>query len=255
MLIASIISFAPGPGVSGCACDPYAYADDAASCLDAPAGLVRIIGTEYTVYAVASDEDNNGLYAAVATELGSVHCGAGLGWTRSGSDSDTLDISVSIAETLRGDPVGFMEGVFGPSISVGASLGFASTDEIESMNMLSASLGIQFSVFPTVAIGASVSDLRLFGDNLREREIGYGFSTVFHRGFRGHFSVSGSKPSFGFDLSINDWLSARTGSDGSSWNAGLSAYYNCFRVDWAVMLDNHDNRQTLGVSFSPGGFR
>ncbi len=206
------------------------------------------------MYAAASDADNNGIYAVAATELGSIHCGAGLGWTRSESDPDTLDVSVNIAETLRGDPVGFMEGVFGPSISVGASLGFALTDEIESMNMLSASLGLQFSVFPTVAIGVNVSNLRIFGDKLRDREVGYGISTVFHRGFRGHFSVTESKPSFGFDLFINDWLSARTGSDGSSWNAGLSAYYHSFRVDWAVMLDNYDNRQVLGISFSPGGF-
>ncbi len=206
------------------------------------------------MYAAASDEDNNSIYAVAATELGSTHCGAGLGWTRSGSDPDTLDASLIIAETLRGDPVGFMDGVFGPSISVGASLGFALTDETEPLNMLSASLGLQFSVFPTVAIGANVSNLRIFGDKLRDREIGYGFSTVFHRGFRGHFSVTGSRPSLGFDLSINDWLSVRTGSDGLSWNAGLSAYSRCFRVDWAVMLENQDNRQVLGISFSPGGF-
>ncbi len=206
------------------------------------------------MYAAASDADNNGIYAVAARELGSIHCGAGLGWTRSGSDPDTLDVSVSIAETLRGDPVGFMEGVFGPSISVGTSIGFVLTDETEPENMLSASLGLQFSVFPTVAIGVDISNLRLFGEKLRDREIGYGFSTVFHKGFRGHFSVTGSKPSFGFDLSINDWLSVRTGSDGLSWNAGLSAYYRSFRVDWAVMLENHDNRQVLGISFSPGGF-
>lgn len=206
------------------------------------------------MYAAASDEDNNGIYAVAATELGSIHCGAGLGWTRSGSDPDTLDASLSIAETLRGDPVGFMEGVFGPSISVGASLGLALTDETEPLNMLSASLGLQFSVFPTVAIGVNVSNLRIFGDKLRDREIGYGISTVFHRGFRGHFSVTKCRPSFGFDLSVNDWLSVRTGSDGLSWNAGFSAYYRSFRVDWAVMLENHDNRQVLGISFSPGGF-
>lgn len=207
------------------------------------------------MYAAASDEDNNGIYAVAATEYGSIHCGAGLGWTRSGSEPDTLDASLSVAETLRGDPVGFMEGVFGPSISVGASLGYALTDETEPGNMLSASMGLQFSVFPTVAVGVNFSNLRIFGDKLRDRKIGYGISTVFHRGFRGHFSVTESKPSFGFDLSINDWLSVRTGSDGSSWNAGLSAYLRSFRVDWAVMLDNHDNRQVLGISFSPGGFQ
>ena len=250
----SLVSFAPGPGVSGSACYPYAYSDDAASCLYAPAGLVRITDTQYAVYAVASDADNNGIYAVAATEAGSYHYGAGLGWTRSESDPDTLDVSVSIAETLRGDPVGFMEGVFGPSISVGASLGFALTDETESENMLSASLGLQFSIFPTVAIGVNCSNLRLFGEKLRDREIGYGFSTVFHRGFRGHFSVKDRRPSFGFDLVINDWLSVRSGSDGISWNAGLSAYFNSFKVDWTVMLQNNDNKQVLGISFSPGGF-
>ena len=200
--------------------------------------------------------DNNSIFAASAFELSGKHFGAAAGLIRSEFEPDTLLVALIAAETLKGDPIGFMEGVFGPSISVGGSLGLIVTDDDtgNSSEMLSAGLGFQFSVFPTIAIGADVSNLRLAGDRLQERVIGYGFSTVFDRNFRGHFTVTNGKSALGFDLKVNDWLTVKTGSDGSSWNAGFSFEHDWFKLDWAVILNDHDCRQVLGISVSPGGY-
>lgn len=252
-LLYVITAISPGPRISGCACGSYAWSDDAASCLIAPAGLVRMTESEFSVYSSGSDLNNSGLFAAAAVKMESIFSGAGIGWIRSETESDTLDVMLSLAKTVRGDPVGFMEGVFGPSISLGASLGFTMTgDDNETENMLSASFGFQFSVFPTIAIGLDISSLRLYGDRLHDREIGYGFTTVLDREFRGHFSVTEGRPALGFDMDVNDWLSVRTGSDGSSWNSGVSFSYDIFRMDLAVLLGDGDCQQVLGLTISPG---
>lgn len=218
---------------------------------------MRITGTGFTVYSGASDADNGNLVAAAAGRIGGGHYGAGAGWVRTGTGPDTLMASLSAAGTLKGDPIGFMEGVFGPSISVGATLGFITTDDDGTNDgaMLSADLGFQFSVFPTVAVAAQMSGIRLAGDSLRSRNLNYGFSTVFDRRFRGHLSVSQGNPAVGFDLGVRDWLTVRSGSDGSSWNSGVSLEIDRFRLDWAVILDDTDCRQLLGVSADFGGDR
>jgi len=200
--------------------------------------------------------ENNNIFAVSAFELGGNHYGAAAGWIRSESEPDTVQVALIAAKTLKGDPVGFMEGVFGPSISIGGTLGLTVTDDGADnySDMLSADLGFQFSVFPTVAIGANVSNLRLYGDSLWERVIGYGFSTVFDRKFRGHFTVTNGKSALGFDLNVNDWFTVRTGSDGSSWNAGVSFEHEWLKLDWAVILNDHDCMQVLGISVSPGGY-
>ncbi len=184
------------------------------------------------------------------------HFGAAAGLIRSEFEPDTVLVALIAAATLKGDPVGFMEGVFGPSISVGGALDLTVTDDDtgNSSEMLSAGFGFQFSVFPTIAIGANVSNLRLAGDSLQKRVIGYGFSTVFDRNFRGHFTVTNGKSALGFDLKINEWLTVRTGSDGSSWNSGVSFEHDWLKLEWAVILNDDDCRQVLGISVSPGGY-
>ena len=250
------MSFPDGPGATGCACGTYAWSNDASSCLTAPAGLVRITETQFSVYSTASNMENNNIFAVAAFELGGSHYGAAAGWTRSESEPDTVQAALIAARTIKGDPIGFMEGVFGPSISIGGSLGFTVTDcdSGDCSEMLTAGLGFQFSVFPTIALGMNVSNLRLYGDRLHERVIGYGFSTVFDKRFRGHFTVTNGNCALGFDLGINDWLTVRTGSDGSSWNTGVSFEHEWFKLDWAAILNDHDCRQVIGISVSPGGY-
>ncbi|MEN8208305.1 MAG: hypothetical protein ABFR50_03540 [Candidatus Fermentibacteria bacterium] len=167
-----------------------------------------------------------------------------------------MEVALVAARTIKGDPIGFMEGVFGPSISAGLSLGLTVTDDDSgnSSEMLSGGLGLQFSVFPTIALGLNVSNFRIAGDSLHEKVIGYGITSVFDRNFRGHFTVTDGKCALGFDLALNDWLSVRTGSDGSSWNTGFSLEYDWFKLDWAMILNDLDCRQALGISVSPGGY-
>ena len=241
--------------MAGCSCGPYAWSNDASSCLIAPAGLVRITETQFSVYSTVSDIDNNSFVAASVFEIGGNHYGAAAGLQHSETESDTVQIALITAKTIKGDPVGFMEGVFGPSISIGGSLGLTVTDDDAGnfSEMVSGGLGIQFSVFPTIAIGANVSNLRFYGESLLEKTIGYGFSTVFDRKFRGHFTVTNGKSALGFDLNVNNWLTVRTGSDGSSWNAGVSIEHEWLKLDWAVILNDNDCRQVLGITVSPGG--
>jgi hypothetical protein len=185
--------------------------------------------------------------------IGGRHLGASAGWSR-GEFSDTLRAEISSARTIRGDPIGFMEGVFGPSISIGASLGYLTTDPDsgDGAGMLNAGLGFQFSVFPTVAIGANLSGVRLAGDRLVDQHVNYGFTTVFDKRFRGHFAVTGGKAAVGFELGVRDWLTVRAGSDGSTWNSGASFQISQFSLDWAVILDEEDCRQVIGLGFAMG---
>lgn len=209
-------------------------------------------GRQISVYTSASDADNGSLIAAAAGRIGPGHYGAAAGWTRNESGPDTLAFSLGAARTLKGDPVGFMDGVFGPSISVGGSLDYFAVNEDTggSSGMLCAQLGFQFSVFPTVAIGADMSGIRLAGDRLRERRVDYGFTTVFDKRFRGHFSVTDGDPSVGFELGVNDWLEVRSGSDGASWNSGASLSLGWFGIDWAVVIRDDDCRQVFGLTFT-----
>jgi hypothetical protein len=209
-------------------------------------------GRQISVYTSARGSEYESIVAAAAGRLGSGHYGAAAGWIRNEWGPDTLAFSLSAARTLKGDPVGFMDGVFGPSISVGGSLDFITADDdIEgSASMLCGQLGLQFSVFPTVAIGADMSGVRLAGDRLRERRIDYGFTTVFDKRFRGHFSVTDGDPSVGFELGVNDWLEVRSGSDGSSWNSGASLTLGWIALDWAVVIRDEDYRQVFGLSFT-----
>ena len=187
--------------------------------------------------------------------LGGLHWGAAAGWARSESSPDTVQVAVIAARTVKGDPIGFMEGVFGPSISLGAGLGVTSTEDPPggSRTMLSANAGFQFSVFPTVAVGADISGIRIMGDSLEERVFGFGFTSIFDKRFRGHYSLRNGTSSVGFDLDVSEWLTVRSGSDGSSWNSGLSFQGGWFSIDWAVVLNKVDCRQVLGIALYPGG--
>ncbi|MBN2608676.1 MAG: hypothetical protein JXA64_06135 [Candidatus Fermentibacteraceae bacterium] len=212
-------------------------------------------GKQLSVYTSASDPDNGTLVVAAAGMSGSRHYGVSAGWTGSEDAPDTLRAAISTARTIRGDPVGFMDGVFGPSISIGTSLGYISADDGSggTSSMLSAELGFQFSVFPTVAIGADMSGIRLLGDRLGNRRVDYGFTTVFDKRFRGHFSVTDGNASVGFELGVKDWLTVRSGSDGSSWNSGATLQLGWFELEWAVALDDADCRQVFGMTFTREG--
>ncbi|MBD3276826.1 MAG: hypothetical protein GF388_00855 [Candidatus Aegiribacteria sp.] len=250
-------AFPVSPVSAGSSSGSFAWSDDVLSCLQAPQGLVRLTGSRFSIYSTASDLDNNNVFGAGAFSAGERHFAAAAGLVRSETLPDTVLASISAARTIRGDPIGFMEGVFGPSISLGGTLGVVLTESESggAERMLYADGGFQFSVFPTIAIGATVSNLRISGEKLSERSIGYGFTTIFDKRFRGHFSVLDEQPAVGFELDVNEWLTVRTGSGGSSWNSGVSFRSRWFRIDWAAVLAESDCRQVLGIILAPGGFK
>lgn len=211
-------------------------------------------GMEYSLFTTARDSENGSIVGAAAGPLGSRHYSAAAGWSRSGDGPDTLFASLGTATTLRGDPVGFMEGVFGPSITLGGSLGYVVADgQADDVSMFFADLGFQFSVFPTVAIGANMSGIRLAGDRIGERRTDYGFSTIFDKRFRGHFSVTGGRPAVGFELGVRDWLTVRAGSDGTSWNSGASISAGPLTLDWAAIIRSQETTQAIGLTFTGEG--
>lgn len=245
-----LLATPPDAWASGCAAFPYAWSDDALSCLEAPAGLVRV--EEWQVQIMGRLDGDGGSPAvaggAAALPLGPAVLGAGGGWS-SGPERDSLDLQVSLASTVRGDPIGFMEGVFGPSISVGGSLAWTGVSGGE--GCLSGSLGFQFSIFPTIAVGADASGLRLAGDRLVERTIGYGVTSVYDRSFRAHLSVRNGRPAIGAELRVTDRLSVRTGSDGSSWDAGLTASLGVLSLDYVLGMSRSGSVHRAGLTF-PG---
>lgn len=251
ILTALVSMLPPGPASAGCSAYPYAWSSDPLSCLVAPAGLVRIESPQFQVMGrFDGDGSSPGIAAgAAAFSLGSMALGAGGSWMRS-DDSDTLHVTVAASGVIKGDPIGFMEGIFGPSISAGGTLDWSRSSEGE--NCLAASLGAQFSVFPTVAIGADVSGLRLAGDPLVSRTIGYGATYIYDRDFRAHLSVRERILAIGVELAVSDHLTVRTGSDGSSWDAGLTAGLGPFSLDYAVRLDRTTASHFTGITFTRG---
>jgi hypothetical protein len=242
----------PEPWCSGCAVFPYAWSDDALSCLAAPAGLVRLDDWQVQLLGRLDGQgDSPGISGgAAAFPLGPVSLGAGGGWSGT-SDSDTLDFQVSAAGTVRGDPIGFMDGVFGPSISVGSSLSWTSAPG--GQGCLSTSLGFQFSVFPTIAVGADASGLRLAGDKVVGRTLGYGVTCIYDRSFRAHLSVREGEPAIGAELMVTEVLTVRTGSDGGSWDAGVTALIGDMAFDYALSLMDSGAVHWAGITFTPGG--
>jgi len=253
-VLLALLAAPPGAWSSGCAVQPYSWSDDALSCRIAPAGLVRLEGWRAGLSGrLDGSGETPGLSLGVAGfRAGRVVLGAGAGWSEAGG-ADTLDLGLAAAATLRGDPIGFMEGVFGPSISVGSSLAWTRTGEGE--GCLSASIGLQFSIFPTIAVGADCSGLRLAGDRLVERILGYGVTCVYDRSFRAHLSVRDGRPAVGGELAVTDRLTVRTGSDGSLWVAGLAVPVGDLEFAYSVSLSGSGAVHRAGLEFSPGGSR
>lgn len=256
LLLLASVSFQPGPAAEGSACMPYAWSDDPATSLFAPAGMVRLESTAYTLFGTidGSGVGGGGYIAAAGVRLGDFVLGAGGGWVET-DGSDTLSVRICGARTVRGDPIGFMEGIFGPSISVGTSLEYTSVggEGTARAGALSASAGMQFSIFPTIAVGVDVSGLRLAGDTIVERTIGYGVTSIFDSSFRAHLSVIDGRAALGAELGVGDALTVRTGSNGNGWSSGIGLEHGGFRLDWAVTLSDEYVRHYAGLTFVPGG--
>ncbi len=256
-VLAAIVGLFPGPVESGTGCGPWAWSEGPLEGLRAPAGMVRSEEIELEAAVDATGDGPGSVSAAASLPMGGLVLGGGAGTEMGEGSPDTIWAAAAAAVTVRGDPIGFMEGVFGPSISVGATLGYAGTGdsgEEPGRDALEAGVSAQISVFPTVAVGAGYTGLTLIGDDVLPRSLGYGATSVFTRELRGHLSVRDRRVSVGLELDAGGGLTVRSGADDRAWRAGADLEAGPVLLAWAVRLSEGGARHSLGVSLGlPSG--
>ena len=237
---------------AGCAVGPAAWAASVSSALDTPAGLVRIEGWE-CFSGISAPGFDNGLRitAGGGWNPGPFAAAFGLGLGEGeGESPDTLVAVLSAAKVLIGNPIGFMEGLFGPSISFGGFVEFVHTSRDTTEACILGGGGVQFSVFPSFAMGVNGSHLRISGDSPWEQSWEYGITHVFNRDIRGHLTFSGGDVAAGTDLTLMDGLRISTGTDGSSWSIGTGVETGRFTIDYGLDMKGSGVVHTLSIRFS-----
>ena len=151
--------------------------------------------------------------AAAVTPLGKgFTAGAGAEWNGAG---DKGLFQLSSCYVITGDPIGFMEGLYGPSITAGASVS-AGYDDSTRSSEVSFDCGVQLSLFPSFALGVNCSDLA------GEAVFRTGFSHVFNRSLRIHVNYGSDKWQGGGELTVKPFFRILAGTDGSSFNGGFA---------------------------------
>lgn len=214
---------------------PVSWGSDCFSMRTAPASLTRIEGAG-TGISLRTRDDGSSFEAAWAAGLGDIYAGAAAGtgtW-----EGDTSFATLGAACVLTGNPQGFLEGFFGPSICVGAALEGSWIDGDSAS--FAATASAQFSVFPTFALGASVRDIPVVAADGREfHPCGdYGATYIFNREFRAMFSYSRDRARFGGQLSVTRALALRAGTDGRSWSTGAGFSAGDFTLEVSAVFDD-----------------
>ena len=237
---------------AGCAAGPASWAATASASMDTPAGLVRIEGWEsFAGVRSAGSGDGFRLTAGGGWNPGPVAGAVALGYAPGEDGSaDTLVAALSTARVLTGNPVGFMEGLFGPSISVGGYLQLTSVSS--GATGLAGGGGLQFSVFPSFAVGVAARDFRIAGDGFGEGSWEYGITHVFNRDIRGHLTLCGGDVSAGADLVLTEGVRVSTGTDGEGWSMGAGLDSGRFTVDYGLDMTGSGVTHTLTVIFASG---
>lgn len=244
--------FSDGQG-TGCAAGPAAWAASVSSGLEAPAGLVRLEGWEcFSGVQVHGSGNRSRILAGYGTNPGSFSTAFGLGYGSGDGAPDTLVAAASLAKVLIGNPIAFMEGLFGPNISAGGMLELVSTTGEGSRTSLMGGGGVQFSVFPSFAVGVNVVDFLIAGDSLRENSWEYGITHVFNRDIRGHLTLGGEHVSVGADLRITQGVRVSTGTDGSSWSLGAGLDVGRFTFDYGLDMTESSTVHVITLSFRSG---
>jgi hypothetical protein len=244
--------FSDGRG-TGCAAGPAAWAASVSSGLEAPAGLVRLEGWEcFSGVQVDGSGNRSRFLAGYGTDLGVLSVAFGLGYGSGDGAPDTLVAAASLAKVLTGNPIAFMEGLFGPNISVGGSLELVNTTGEDSRTSLMGGAGVQFSVFPSFAVGVDAGSFLIAGDSLRESSWEYGISHVFNRDIRGHLTFMEKRVSVGADLRVTQGVRVSTGTDGSSWSLGAGLDVGRFTFDYGLDITESSTVHVITLSFCSG---
>lgn len=231
----------PGSVYTGLAVQPAAWSNDPFSCMSAPAGMGRIEFLETATSFKLSDENYSGA-AVVVLPVGHTgfHTAAAMAWDNK-SQRGTGQISGSYIVT--GDPIGFMEGLFGPSITLGFSSRYIFADSIpEELGSFDIDAGFQFSLFPSFAIGMMYTDI------LNNREITTGFTNVFNRNLKGHVAFTDDSWQVGCELSVTRYLKVFSGTDTEHVHAGLLYSFGKWKSDYAVILHENAIEHSIGLS-------
>ncbi len=240
MLAASLLF--PSPSTLGKGVHPSAWARSALELFEAPAGLSRL---EYgQVHGWVWSEGTEGFRGSVSGGLPVSEGVFALGASVAGrTDLDSYAVAAGGSWVITGDPIGFMEGLFGPSIVLGASGGLQDTGEGAGPF---ATASAQFSMFPSFALGAA-SHWR----DSKRASVSFGFTHVFNRAFTLNASISRGDPEIGAVLRVSPGLGVSAGTNGKAWHSGVSVERGPFVLDLAVVLTEDTVSGGAGVTWRP----
>mgnify|MGYP006277421249 CR=1 FL=1 len=254
-----------GPAGHAVSVPGYSWADGPSSWLAAPGCLVRAEVWEAEVSGGIGGEDparewseEGSARLCAAGPAGPVYAGAGA--TAGLGAADTLAAEAAGAWLVTGDPISFMEGFFGPSVSVGAALGARTISANgERSGELYASASGQVALFPTFCIGVGTHSARLAewgsGDLLSGdagRDVSASCTYIFGRRLRGHLGFGAGGPSVGADLRVSDHLTVIAGTDGGHWSAGARGSYGRLGLHYSLRLTETGAVHAGGVSMKLG---
>lgn len=163
--------------------------------------------------------------------------GAGGYWHGPG---EAAALQFSACRVITGDPIGFMEGLYGPSITAGVSLRGQYARENGEYSA-GADAGIQFSIFPSFALGVACTDLS------GELIFHTGFSHVFNRNLEVHLNYGDRIWQGGAELTVRPGMIIAAGTDGSSLSCGLSVGGGQWLGGYGASFEEVSVEHTAGV--------
>jgi hypothetical protein len=227
------------PVWTGLGVNPSSWSNTPVSCMAAPAGLSRLESLHIeTAIGLRNGGQNWSVAGGMPLGEGRFSAGAGAGWE---GDTERGTVQLSAGYVVTGDPIGFMEGLFGPSISTGASASVTYMDSTRSTDV-SFDCGFQFSLFPSFALGMNVSDVA--GDPVLRS----GFSHVFNRSLKLHLNHGDGLWQAGAELTASPALKLYSGTDGHSLNAGFSYSTGSWTGGYGAVFLEESIVHTFGVS-------
>lgn len=228
-----------GPVQAGLGVFPVAWSNDPVSCMAAPAGMGRIEFLEVVATAGITHNEPSGSVAAVMPLGGSgFQLGTAAGWD---NNHRTGTAQLSVGYVVAGDPIGFMEGLFGPSITTGVSARYLYADSTGD-NSFDFDAGFQFSLFPSFALGM------LFSDIINDRVLTAGFSHVFNKNLKAHTTFSDDNWQVGCELMVKRTLRVYTGTDGDDVNAGVRFSPGQWNYAYGAVLHKNSIEHRIGIS-------
>ncbi len=218
---------------------PSAWSDDPISCMAAPAGMGRVEFLKVSATGGVTEDEPTG-YVATVIPIGrsGFHLGTGGGWD---SSSGTGTAQISGSYIVAGDPIGFMEGLFGPSITTGTSVRYQYSDSTAE-GLFDVDAGFQFSLFPSFAMGLTYTDI------IEDRKLILGFSHVFNRNLKAHTSFSDDSWQLGCELKISRSLRVYSGTDGVNVNTGFQLSPGLWNYGYGAVLHENSIEHRFGIS-------